>query len=281
MMVLYRAQKGNKKMFIQKTNLGKVFSADGTPITFEQVGSGSPLLLVHGTGADRTRWAAVLPQLAQQFTVYSIDRRGHGSTGDTDPYAVEREYEDIAAVAAEVGGPVDVVGHSFGAACVLGAAPLISNLCRLVLYEPPLLHEPQMSLRAELLHRMDQALADGNREAVVLILLTEMLKVPLPAVDRLRGMPAWAGSVAAAHTIPRELRNSSQYGDNPAAIRAISAPALFLLGSDSPESFHRTTETLHTWLPTSQIVLLPGQQHSAMLTAPDLFAREILRFLMV
>jgi pimeloyl-ACP methyl ester carboxylesterase len=267
-------------MFIQEAILGEVISTDGTPITFEQVGSGSPLLLVHGTGADRTRWAAVLPQLAQHFRLYCIDRRGHGGSGDTDPYTVEREYEDIAAVAAEVGSPVDVVGHSFGAACVLGAAPLISNIRRLVLYEPPMLQEPQTPQRSELLHQMDQALADGNREAVVLILLTEMLKVPLPAVDRLRGMPAWAGSVAAAHTIPRELRNSSHYGANPAAIRAISAPALFLLGSDSPESFHLTTETLHTWLPNSQIVVLPGQQHSAMLTAPGLFTREILRFLM-
>lgn len=268
-------------MFIQKPNLDKVLSADGTPIAFEQVGSGPPLILVHGTGADHTRWAAVLPQLAQQFTVYPIDRRGHGSSGDTTPYSIEREYEDIAAVAAAIDRPVDIVGHSFGAACVLGAAPLIPNLRRLVLYEPPMLREPQTPQRAELLSRMDQALTEGNREAVVLILLAEMLKVPLPAVDRLRTMPAWAGSVAAAHTIPRELRCSDQYGANPAAIQSISVPTLFLLGSESPVSFHHTTEILQTWLPSSQVVLLHGQQHSAMLTAPDLFAQEILRFLRV
>ena len=92
-------------------------------------------------------------------------------------------------------------------------------------------------------------------------------------------MPAWAGSLAAAHTIPRELRVSDQYGANPEAIQAITAPTLFLLGSASPESFRVTTETLNAWLPDSQVVVLPGQQHSAMLTAPDLFAQEVIRFL--
>lgn len=266
---------------IKETNLQTTPSTDGTLIAYEKTGVGSPLLLVHGTGADRTRWAAVIPQLAQHFTVYTLDRRGHGSSGDSEDYTIQREYEDIAAVAAAVAkdGLVDVLGHSFGAACVLGAAPLIPNLRRLVLYEPPMLQEQQTPLRSELLSRMDQALAAGNREAVVLILLTEMLKVPLPAVDRLRSMPAWAGSLAAAHTIPRELRVSDQYGKNVEAIKPITAGTLFLLGSDSPESFRVTTETLTAWIPNSQVVILPGQQHSAMLTAPALFAAEVIRYL--
>jgi pimeloyl-ACP methyl ester carboxylesterase len=235
--------------------------------------------LVHGTGADRTRWAAVMPQLAPNFTVYAIDRRGHGASGDSADYAIQREYEDIAAVAAAIKAPVDVLGHSFGAACVLGAAPLIPNLRRLALYEPPMLHEQQTPQRAELLQRMDLALANGDREAVVLILLNEMLRVPLPAIDQLRGLPAWAGSLAAAHTIPRELRVSDAYGVNPEALRAISTPTLFLLGSESPSSFRDTAETLRGYLPDSRVVVLPGQAHSAMLTAPDLFAREVTAFL--
>jgi pimeloyl-ACP methyl ester carboxylesterase len=266
-------------MLTQESNANKVISSDGTAIAFDQAGNGSPLILVHGTGADRTRWAAVLPQLAQHFTVFSLDRRGHGSSGDAHAYSIQREYEDIAALAASIAGPVDILGHSFGAACVLGAAPSISNLRRLVLYEPPMLHEQQTPQRAELLNRMDQALASGDREAVVIILLTEMLRVPLAAVDRLRAMPAWAGSLAAAHTIPRELRSSDAYGANPEVIQALTTPTLFLLGSDSPESFKVTTETLHAWLRSSQIVVLPKQQHSAMLTAPDLFAAEVIRFL--
>src|SRR4051794_19341835 len=114
-----------------------VLSSDRTPIAFEQVGIGSPLVLVHGTGADHTRWSAVLPRLSQHFTVFSLDRRGHGASGDAEDYTIQREYEDIAALAKAIGGPVDVLGHSFGAACVLGAAPSIPNLRRLILYEPP------------------------------------------------------------------------------------------------------------------------------------------------
>jgi pimeloyl-ACP methyl ester carboxylesterase len=257
----------------------KVFSQDGTPIHFDRAGSGPALLLVHGTGADRSRWAAVLPQLAQNHSLYAIDRRGHGGSGDSPDYAIQREFEDVAAVAAAVDAPVDVLGHSFGAACVLGAAQLIPNLRRLVLYEPPMLREQQTPQRAELLQRMDAALANGDQEAVVLILLNEMLRVPLPAIDRLRATPAWAGSLAAAHTIPRELRVSDAYGANPDALKVITVPALFLLGSESPASFRATTETLCGYLPNSRVKLLPGQAHSAMLTAPDLFAREVAEFL--
>jgi pimeloyl-ACP methyl ester carboxylesterase len=263
---------------LKETHLKTVTSTDGTTIAFRQVGNGSPLLMVHGTGADSSRWAAVMPQLAQHFSVYALDRRGHGSSGDSQMYAIQREYEDIAAVAAAIDGPVDVLGHSFGAACVLGAAPLIPNLRRFILYEPPMMQEQQTAQRDDQLNRMDQALAAGNREAVVLILLTEMLRVPLPAVDRLRAMPAWAGSLSAAHTIPRELRSSHLYATNPEAIKAIKSSTLFLLGSDSPDTFRVTTETLKTWIPNSQVAALPGQQHSAMLTAPDLFAAEVIRF---
>lgn len=268
---------------LQEAILQYFISADGTPIAYEKVGSGPPLLLVHGTGADRSRWTAVVPHLAQHFTVYTLDRRGHGSSGDGKDYDIQHEYQDIASAAAFIGLPLDIVGHSFGAACVLGAAPRIPNLRRLVLYEPPMLAEqhnsPDTHQRSAQLERMDQALAAGNREAVVLILLTEMLKVPQLAIDRMRTSPAWAGSLAAAHTIPRELRSSSLYGDRPDTIKNLRIPTLFLLGSDSPGSFGVTTRTLANWIQESQVTILPGQQHSAMLTAPVLFAKEVIQFL--
>jgi pimeloyl-ACP methyl ester carboxylesterase len=266
-------------MLTDERNEIKAISTDGTQIAVKKFGNGSPLLLVHGTGADHTRWAGVAPKLAEYFTVYTMDRRGHGRSADTAGYAIQREYEDIAAVAATIDGPVDILGHSFGAACVLGAAPMIPNLRRLVLYEPPMLHEQQTPQRAEKLERMDQALEKGDREAVVLILLNEMLQIPLAAIDRLRTTPAWTSQMAAAHTISRELRSSDAYGADPNALKAITAPTLFLLGSESLASFKTTTETLHALLANSQIKILPGQQHSAMLTAPDLFAKEVFRFL--
>jgi pimeloyl-ACP methyl ester carboxylesterase len=74
--------------------MDKVRSKDGTLIAFQKSGTGAPLVLVHGTSADHTRWAPVLPPLASRFTVYAMDRRGRGGSGDTDPYAIEREFED-------------------------------------------------------------------------------------------------------------------------------------------------------------------------------------------
>jgi len=182
-------------------------------------------------------------------------------------------------VASSIHGPVDILGHSFGAACVLSAAALIPNLRRLILYEPPMLREQHTPQRTELLERMDQALANDDRDVVVITLMRDMMRVPMPLIDRARATPAWAAQVSAAHTIPRELRSSDAYGSNLESLRAISTPTLFLLGSDSPQSFKDTTLTLHELLPYSQIVTLAGQQHSAMLTAPDLFAGEVIRFL--
>ncbi len=258
--------------------MDKVISKDGTAIAYDRSGIGTPLILVHGTNADHTRWANVRPYLARHFTVYAVDRRGRGESGDGPDYSIEREYEDIAAVAGAIAGPVDVLGHSFGAACVLGAARQISNLRRLVLYEPPMLQVQHSPQRAALLDEMERHLAAGRRGEVVRLLLG-MLGVPGPAVDQLSASPAWPGMTAAAHSIPRELRQSAAYAADQEAFKAITAPTLFVLGGDSPEFFRVTTETLCQGLPNAKIVELPGQQHSAMLTAPELFARMVIRFL--
>ena len=89
---------------------------------------------------------------------------------------------------------------------------MIPNLRRLILYEPPMLREQHNPIRLELIQRMEDALQNGDREGVVIILLNEMLHVPLVAIDMMRNSAAWAGQISAAHTIPRELRNSDAYG---------------------------------------------------------------------
>ena len=115
-----------------------VTSKDGISIAYERRGKGQPLVLIHGTAADHTRWEPVLPGLEKQFTVYAVDRRGRGQSGDGDSYAIELEYEDVAAVVDSVPGPVDLLGHSYGAICSLEASLKTSNLRKLVLYEPPI-----------------------------------------------------------------------------------------------------------------------------------------------
>lgn len=256
-----------------------ILSTDGTTIAYQKTGTGTPLVMVHGTNGSHAHWNLALPQLNQHFTVYAMERRGRGQSGDTPNYSIEREFEDVAALANSVGGPVDVFGHSFGAACVLGAVQQIPNLRRMILYEPPMLQEQQSPQRAVLLDNMEKMLADGEREKVVVTLLRDMLNVPQAMVDRISAAPNWASQVDAAHTIPRELRQSHCYVPNLTALEQITISVMFLLGSDSPSFFKQTTETLNVCLANSQIVMLAGQQHSAMLTAPELFANEIIKFL--
>lgn len=116
----------------------KVFSKDGTVISYLKKGDGSPLLLVHGTTADHQRWSSILPRFEQHFTVYAMDRRGRGESGDSPEYAIEREAEDVAAVVEAIGEPTAILGHSYGAVCSLEAALLTDKVSRLILYEPPL-----------------------------------------------------------------------------------------------------------------------------------------------
>ncbi len=116
-----------------------VVSRDGTPIAVFSSGDGPPLLLVHGATADHTTWRSVGPVLERAFRLHAVDRRGRGASGDGSSYEIEREYEDLAAVAEtladEAGTPVDVVGHSYGGRCALGAALLTQSIRRLIVYE--------------------------------------------------------------------------------------------------------------------------------------------------
>jgi pimeloyl-ACP methyl ester carboxylesterase len=184
----------------------------------------------------------------------------------------------IDAVAAASGAPVDVVAHSFGALCALEASRLTANVRRLTLYEAPLplgrrFWPPEFSGPM-------QALMDtGDREGALLLFLRDIVKMPPQDIASARASPIWQGLVAAVHTIPRELQSVDGYLFEPKRFAAMQTPTLLLLGGDSPPFRRTTAEALHAALPNSQILVLPGQQHSAIRTAPDLFAQQVVKFL--
>lgn len=255
-----------------------ITSKDGVEIAYARSGQGPPLVVVHGTGADHTRWAPVLAALEQRFTVYAMDRRGRGASGDSADYAIAREFDDVAALVDSIATPVALLGHSFGAMCSLEAALRTRHVRKLVLYEPPIpaglaLNPPGA------IERLQALLDQGDRAGVVTAFLTEIVRMPISEVRMLQSQPSWSGREAAAHTIPRELRAIEEYGFDPVRFQAFKTPTLMLLGGDSPVYFRAATDAVHASLPQSRVVILPGQQHVAMNTAPALFLKYVLNFL--
>lgn len=255
-----------------------VTSADGTAIAYQRSGNGSPLVLVHGGTADHTRWAPVLSGLEERFAVYAVDRRGRGGSEDTATYAIEREFEDIAAVADAVGEPVNLLGHSYGALCALEAALRTSNLRTLILYEPPI-PDGNPIYAPEVLARIEALIDAGDRESALTTFFQDVVHVPPHELTLLRSVPAWPARVAAVHTITREMRAVESYVFDPERFRTMATPTLLLLGGDSPPWVKTVAEALDAALPHSRIAVMPGQQHTAMNTAPELFTREVRQFL--
>ncbi len=259
-----------------------IISKDGTPIAYEHSGTGSPLVLVHGA-ASHKYWASALPILRQHFSVYAVDRRGRGESGDANNYTIEYEFEDMAAVVNSIGEKinqqVNLLGHSIGALCSLEAALLSQNIRRMILYEPPI---PLAGVRNRLEGSVErlQALMDaGDREGVVVTFLREVLNIPSPELALLQSQPAWLAWVAAAHTIPRELRALVQYRFDPKRFKDVSTPILLLLGGNSSLFMKASVDAVNAALPNSRVVVMPGQKHFADQTAPELFLREVLGFL--
>ena len=258
-------------------------SSDGTEIAYWKSGNGPALILVHGTAADHTRWKPVLFELGANFTVYAVDRRGSGSsTHETQPYALAREFEDIAAVVDavynETGETPSLLGHSHGAICSLEASLLTPHLKKLILYEPPI--PVGVQDLPEVVSRMEKLLQEGNRGEVVSTFMREIVRLPEEQLRLLQSLPGWEGRVAAAHTIVREVKEpSKQYSLRPEKFHTMRVPTLLLLGGASRTYFKTVIDLVHKALPASQVAVLAGQQHAAMDTGKEIFLRPVLEFL--
>lgn len=256
-----------------------VTSADGTTIAFERRGSGSPLVLVHGgAAASHIDWEPVIPQLAESFTIYAMNRRGRGESGDADTYTVEQEFEDVAAVVGSISEPVHLLGHSFGALCTLEAALLTDNVAKLVLYEPALADEGGDIFPEELLQQIDDRLDANDMEGALTVLL-HSVGYSDEDIARLSTEELWRVRLEAAPTITRELRALNAYRFAPDRFGDLSVPTGLVTGSESPTLFQTSTATLDEGLPNSRIITLSGQTHEAVTAAPDLFVEKVALFL--
>jgi pimeloyl-ACP methyl ester carboxylesterase len=257
-----------------------VKSGDGTFIAFERRGHGPPLVMVHGATVDHTRWGGVVGALAERFTLFMMDRRGRGASGDTAPYAIEREFEDVAAVVEAAGVRVRVLAHSFGAICSLEAARLTSRIAGMVLYEPPLpLPGQDVIFPRELGRRLDGLLAAGDRSGVVETFLREVTRMTPAEIARMRRTTTWGVRVQAAHTIPREVVAAGSYQFAAERFASVRVPTLFLVGSRSPDNVHAATLMASAALAGSRVQILRGQGHAALSTGPRIFLESALPFL--
>lgn len=247
---------------------GTVVSKDGTTIAYERIGSGPPLVVVDGAFNTRRMGTGkqIAPALAGQFTVYIYDRRGRGGSGDTPPYASEREIEDLHAVMAATGGTADVFGHSSGASLALEAVRQGLPARRLALYEAPMVVDNTRPPVGDRFGGRVRDLVDaGHRGAAIKLFMTEGVRVPKPVTVIMPLMPVWKQLKAVAHTAPYDISFVEEYlhGSPLPAGRwdGIGIPVLIIAGGKSQAWMRNAMRELSEAIPGATLKTLPGQTH--------------------
>ena len=242
-------------------------SADGTKIAYTRGGSGPAIVLVDGAMCYRGSSPNDLlaKELAAHFTVYTYDRRGRGESGDTGPYTVTREVEDIAALIKEAGGEAFLFGISSGAALALEAVNQGLPVPKLAVYEPPFVVDgTRPRVPADYPARLDAALREGKRGKAVKMFMTEGVGLGNATVAAMRIMPFWAKLKRVAHTIPYDttLMAGHQAGRPlPAAWPEVKIPTLAIDGGRSPEWMRNGVSAVAKVLPSAEYRTLPDQTH--------------------
>jgi pimeloyl-ACP methyl ester carboxylesterase len=264
------------------TVTSSVTSADGTSIAYDKVGSGPAVILIGGAFQYRSfdpRTTEIAAALSDRFTVFHYDRRGRGDSGDTQPYAVGREVEDIAALIEAAGVRACLYGMSSGAALALDAVAAGLDVPKIAVYEAPFLVEGDRAVGADYLERLDELLADDDRTGAVTLFLTEAVGVPAAIVAAMREQPMWLGFEAVAPTLAYDARimDGTVGGGALSASRwaAVTCPALVADGGASPESMRTSADALAALLPSARRVTIPGQDHAV---APEAIVPVLAEF---
>ena len=237
-------------------------SADGTKIAFDQTGQGPPVILVVGAFNDRSTGAPLARALESGLTVLNYDRRGRGASGDTQPYAVEREVEDLDALIREAGGAAGVFGYSSGAHLALEAAARGLDITKLALYDAPFivgdgLPRPPQDIASQL-----AKLISSNRRGD-------------EVVAQLRHAPFRPALEAMAHTLVYDATLVGDLSLPADRLRSIKAPTLALYGSQSPALMGPAAKALAEAIPDGQFRVLDGQTHDIV---PSALAPVLLEF---
>lgn len=238
-----------------------VTSKDGTTIAFDRMGEGSPLILASGGSTDRMANAPLAELLASDFTVFNYDRRGRGPSGDTPPYAVEREVEDIDAVVGAAGGSAFLYGTSSGAALALEAAASGLDITKLALWEPPFILDENLRPPKDQVEQYDRMIAEGRRGDAVEYFMTKVVGMPPEFVAQARAAPWWKAQEDLAHTLKYDAIIMGDYSLPTSRAAQVTAPTLVMVGGASFPFFRETVEALAKAIPHGQTRTLEGQTH--------------------
>lgn len=250
-----------------------VKSADGTLIAVESFGAGEPLVILGGALSTRAAVQPFVPFLDHAFTVYGVDRRGRGDSGDTDPYAVEREVEDVAAIVQTSSGSAKVYGHSSGAVLALEAAAAGVPISALLAYEPPFCTPQDPAESWDQLAAGLRRMAETGQRGEAVEAFMRHAGVPFdPAVKQ---SPWWPEMTAVAHTLSYDL-NIVGNADIPVErLAKIQAPVLAVYGGNSDSWAQRSAEGVAAAVHNGRTELVPGYDHRV---APEALAPVILAF---
>ncbi|MEV7449907.1 alpha/beta fold hydrolase [Streptomyces nigra] len=253
----------------------KTISADGTSLAYASRGEGPPVILVSGAMSTGDTVAPLAEALADRFTAVVYDRRGRGASGDTQPYAVEREVEDLAALIGAVGGEAALYGVSSGGALALRAAASGLPVRRIAVYEVPFaVYEGGAEERAEYTERLTSALEQDRRgDAVELFLRLTGLGEGL--IQGARQSPMWPGMESIA---PSLAYDDAVMGDGlvpEARLASITAPVLSLAGGASPEWMREAARIVADTAPRGTYRVLERQSH---MVEPEVLAPVLTEF---
>ncbi len=235
--------------------MGTVTSKDGTPIVFDRSGAGPAIILVVGAFNDRATGAPLAQFLERHFTVFNYDRRGRGESGDTAPYAIEHEIDDLDALISQAGGSARVFGYSSGATLALRAAAHGLAISQLALYDPP----PTGAKAGELAPQLTELIAAGRRGDAVELFQSEAVGIPAAVVAQMRNAPFRPALEKMAHTLVYEstiLRSLPE-----GLLASVRVPTLVIDGEESHVMLRQAAQSLADALPTGRYRTLKGQGH--------------------
>ncbi|HEV8557734.1 MAG TPA: alpha/beta hydrolase, partial [Actinophytocola sp.] len=238
-------------------------SQDGTTIVVDRYGDGPPVIIVEGAFCDRQTSMPLAELLAPHFTVFGYDRRGRGDSGDTQPWAVEREIEDLAAIITEAGGSAFVYGMSSGALIGLEAAARGLGVRRLAMYEPPL--DLDGTHAAAMVPELTRLVEAGQRGDAVAHFMANGPQIPGQVIAGMRTQPFWSGFEAIAHTL---IYDNTIGGDRSVLQRApvVTVPVLVMAGGDTLPALKDAAHALAGAVPGAAERTLDGQTHQVDVT---------------